>query len=69
MLGVPWVGEDIVTSEQAQELAELIDELAKRRAWLAADEVAGDYEMGGEPRGIADTKARLAKLLESLHAG
>jgi hypothetical protein len=53
-----------LTPQQAQELAELFDDLAAARSLQAT-------VFGPAPtkRELADLKARLAKLLESVHAG
>lgn len=52
-----------VTPSQAQELADLIDELARERASEAVDREADRDESPSY------AKAKLVKLLESIHAG
>jgi hypothetical protein len=59
-----------VTPQQAQELADVFDELAKERADDARDSHENIYHGDYGHRSTAEAvKARLAKLLESVHAG
>jgi hypothetical protein len=61
-----------MTPQQAQELAHVIRELARELSWTAVIGHERDYHGSGVhagPDGIDDLTARLAKLLESVHAG
>jgi hypothetical protein len=59
-----------VTPRQAQELADLIDELASERGGEAVSEHEAINHDVPEPKNYtAELVARLAKLLESVHAG
>jgi hypothetical protein len=59
-----------VTPQQAQELADLIDELASEHAQVYHCVHEANHHGGVEyPSIVDDIKARLVRLLESVHAG